>query len=811
MIWRWFWREWRSPSLLIVWLSLTLAVACVLALGRVSDRMEQGLSQQSRDFIAADRVLTASRPVDDAWLQKAKEEGLSVSRQLSFMTMAYANDAPLLSAVKAVDGNYPLYGKLETQPVQAKPQPGTALVAPRLMALLNLKVGDRLEVGDAELTVSGEVVQEPDAGFNPFQTAPRILINYQDIDKTGAVQPGSRLTYRYLFAGEPNALERFGEFVVPQLRPDQRWFGTEQSGTAVGKSLQRAQNFLLLSAVLTLLLAVAAVAVSMGHYCRSRYNLVAVLKTLGAGKRALRRLVIGQWLSVLALAGAVGSLIGILFEQGLMALLAPLLPKALPPAGPWPWLWSLGALLIISLMVGLRPYKQLLATRPLRVLRADAMSNVWPLKFYIPIMLATVALLLALVAGFNLVWWGILFGIMALSLLLGALGWCSLLLLRRLTLKGLALRLAVNRLLRQPWLTTTQLSAFSFSFMLLALLIILRGDLLDRWQQQIPPESPNYFLMNMTEGQLPSLRQFLSGHGIEAGDFYPIVRVRLTGINQQKATERVKEDEPGGEAVNRELNLTWLPADRPSPNEVTGGSWPPKNDEVSVDAGLAERLGLRIGDKLTFTGDTQEFSATISSLRHVDWESLRPNFYFIFPQGALDSLPQTYLTSFRYQQDGTALVELYRQYPTLSLLDIGSMLKQVTTVFQQVGRALEAMVALVIVCGGLLLLAQVQVGMRQRRQELVVYRTLGAGKRLLRRTLWSEFALLGLAAGITAAIGAEVSLWWLQRTLFEFPWQPNFAMWVLLPAFCAGLLSLCGGWLGVRLLGGKALYRRYQE
>lgn len=433
------------------------------------------------------------------------------------MTMAYANDAPLLSSVKAVDGNYPLYGSLDTLPPQQKPQPGTALVAPRLMALLGLKNGDRLEVGDTILTVNGEVIQEPDSGFNPFQTAPRILIHYQDIEKTGAVQPGSRLTYRYLFAGSTDALDRFGEFITPQLRPDQRWFGTEQSGTAVGKSLQRAQNFLLLSAVLTLLLAVAAVAVSMGHYCRSRYSLVAVLKTLGAGRKALRRLIIGQWLSVLALAGVVGSLIGILFEQGLMALMAPLLPKALPPAGPWPWLWSLGALLTISLMVGLRPYVQLLATRPLRVLRADAMSNVWPLKVYIPAMLATVMVLLALVAGFDLTWWGILFGIMALSLLLGVFGWCSLLLLRRLTLKGLAARLAVNRLLRQPWVTTAQLSAFSFSFMLLALLIVLRGDLLDRWRQQVPPDSPNYFLMNMTEGQLPSLKQFLSEKGIEPG------------------------------------------------------------------------------------------------------------------------------------------------------------------------------------------------------------------------------------------------------------------------------------------------------
>ncbi|WP_159566469.1 putative ABC transporter permease subunit YbbP [Budvicia diplopodorum] len=811
MIWRWFWREWRSPSLLIVWLSLTLAVACVLALGNISDRMEQALTQQGRDFISADRVLTSSRPLDPEWLLQADKQQLTLSRQLTFMTMAYANDAPVLSSIKAVDSNYPLYGALETSPANVKPEAGTVLVAPRLLSLMNAKVGDQIDVGDGTFRIAGEVTQEPDAGFNPFQTAPRILINYADIDKTGAIRPGSRLTYRYLFSGTEQNLNRYGDFLTDRLKPDQRWFGTGQSGTAVGKSLERAQHFLLLSAILTLLLSVAAVAVSMSHYCRSRYSLIAVLKTLGAGRKSLRKLIIGQWLSVLVLAALVGCGLGLLFERTLLMLLAPILPKVMPEAGVWPWFWSIGALVFISLMVGLRPYKQLLATRPLRVLRKDTISDVWPLKIYLPAMMLAVLCLLTALVGFNSMWWGALLGILALAVVLGGLGWCSLLLLRRLTLKNLALRLAVNRLLRQPWITTSQLSAFSFSFMLLALLFMLSSGLLSRWQQQIPPGSPNYFVMNIAKQQLPELQQFLVEHQIEAGEFYPIIRVRLTEINQQLATKIVKEDAPGGEAVNRELNLTWLNAAKPSPNEITSGIWPPKAGEVSIDKGLAERLGITIGDTLAFTGDTQTFEAKISSLRRVDWESLKPNFYFIFPDGALDNLPQTYLTSFRYPQDGPALVQLNRQFPTLSLMDIGNILKQITLVFQQVGEALKAMVALVIVCGTLLLLAQVQVGMRQRRQELVVYRTLGAGNRLLRHTLWSEFALIGLAAGITAALGAEISLWWLQYKVFDFPWQPNYLMWILLPMISAALLSLCGGWLGFSLLKGRALYRRYQE
>ncbi|WMT16005.1 putative ABC transporter permease subunit YbbP [Serratia fonticola] len=809
MIWRWFWREWRSPSLLIVWLALTLSVACVLALGSISDRMDKGLSQQSRDFIAGDRVLRTARPVPEGWLLDAQQQGLKVSRQLSFTTMTYAGDRPLLANVKATDAAYPLYGQLETLPANLKPVPGSVLVAPRLLALLDIKVGDNLDVGDTTLRIAGEVVQEPDSGFNPFQSAPGIIINLADVDKTGAVQPGSRLTYRYMFAGAPTDIQRYEERLKPQLKPDQRWYGLEESGSALGKSLQRSQQFLLLSALLTLLLSIAAVAVAMSHYCRSRYDLIAVLKTLGAGRKALSKLIIGQWLAVLLLAGICGSMIGLGFEAVLIRLLAPVLPGELPAAGGWPWLWAMGALVMISLLVGLRPYRQLLATQPLRVLRRDVVANVWPLRYFLPATAVIVIGLLTVLMGASTLLWAILAGMVVLALLLGGIGWGSLLLLRRITLKNLALRLAVNRLLHQPWVTISQLAAFSLSFMLLALLLVLRGDLLDRWQQQLPPDSPNYFLLNMTTAQVPQVKAFLQQHQLHEETFYPIVRVRLSEINQQVATERVHEDDPGGEAVNRELNLTWQ-SDLPDHNPLTAGTWPPKTGEVSMDEGIAGRLKIQLGDTLTFSGDTQSFSAKVTSLRQVDWESLKPNFYFIFPPGALDGQPQTWLTSFRYDGDGKVLTQLNRQFPTLSLLDIGSILKQVGGVLQQVSRALEVMVVLVVICGGLLLLAQVQVGMRQRRQELVVYRTLGAGKRLLRGTLWCEFALLGLVAGIAAAVGAEAALWLLQTKVFDFPWAPTPVLWWALPLLSALLLSLCGGWLGVRLLRGRALFRSYE-
>ncbi|ORM77256.1 MULTISPECIES: putative ABC transporter permease subunit YbbP [Pantoea] len=803
MIWRWFWREWRSPSLLIVWLALTLAVACVLALGSISDRMEKGLSQQSRDFMAGDRTLRSSRPVPEAWLTQAREEGLAISRQLSFTTMTFARETPQLADVKAVDDAYPMFGTLQTEPPGLRPAAGSVLVAARLLALLDLRVGDPIEVGDATLRIAGTVIQEPDSGFNPFQTAPRLLMNLADVEKTGAVQPGSRLSWRYKFSGDAAPLARYDRWIEPRLKGGERWISTENSEDALGRSMQRAQQFLLLSALLTLLLAIAAVAVAMSHYCRSRYDLVAVLKTLGATRRALQRLIIGQWLAVLLLAGVTGSALGQGIELLLLTLLKPVLPASLPAASLWPWLWALGTMFVISLLVGLRPYRLLMATQPLRVLRRDAVARVWPLRVYLPAMALVVVLLLALLLGGSKMLWALLTGVVLLALLLAVLGWGTLLLLRRLVVRNLALRLAINRLLRQPAMTLSQLAAFSLSFMLLALLLVMRGDLLDRWQQQLPPDAPNYFLLNITQAQVPQVRDFLQQHQIKPETFYPVVRARLVELNGKAADPRQDN------ALNRELNLTWQ-AQRPDHNPLLAGSWPPRPGEVSIEAELAQRLGVKPGDELTFSGDTQTFSARISSLRKVDWESLRPNFFFIFPPGALEQQPQTWLTSFRMANNPALLAQLNRTFPTLSLLDIGSIMKQIGQVLAQVSQALEIMVVLVTLCGVLLLLAQIQIGMRQRRQELVVYRTLGASKRLLRGTLWCEFALLGVVSGIAAALGAEAALWALQRKIFDFPWQPDWTLWFALPLCGALLLSLCGGWLGVRLLKGKALFRRFE-
>ncbi|WP_272676483.1 putative ABC transporter permease subunit YbbP [Providencia huaxiensis] len=811
MIWRWFWREWKTPSLLIVWLALTLAVACVLALGRISDRIENSMSYQSRELLAGDLVLRSSHPSDPAWLQEAQKEGLTLSQQISFSTMAYATEnedaRPQLVLVKAADKAYPLYGELITEPAGVTPTKGEILVAPRLLELLNLNVGDNIDIGDATLKVSGKLIQEPDSGFNPFQIAPRVLIAIEDAPLTGAIQLGSRLTYRDMFAGDSQLIDAFQQKYDQDLRNDQRWFTLSENNGAVGKTFQRAQQFLLLSVLLTLLLAIAAVVVSMTHYCRSRHQLIAVLKTLGAGRSALRQWIIGQWLVILIAAALLGSLLGLAFEGILMQILGAMLPKELPPASLMPWVWAIGTLFIIAIIVGSRPYYQLMATQPSRVLREDAKSPVWPLYYYLPIVILIVVGGLFVFAGVNPLLWSILAGIVVVAILLALIGWVGLWGLRHIKFRQLSLRLSVSRLLRQPLQTITQMSAFSLSFMLLALLILVRGDLLDRWQQQLPADSPNYFLINMNQSQLEPVTKLLAEFDVKPTEFNPVVLARLTDINDQSAIEWADQRDPNNNTVRRELSLTWQ-SDLAPANVVDKGTWPPKAGEVSIEQTVVKELGLKLGDKLTFNAGAQVFSATVSSIRTVDWESLRPNFYFIFSEESLSQMPATWLSSFHYEGDGQLLTQLSRHYPTINVLDTGAIITQIQQILQQVSQALEVMVVLVIFCGLLLLLAQIQVGMSQRERELVVYRTLGASKKLMRRTLWSEFALLGLMAGLAAAFGAEIALWLLQSKVFDFPWQPEWRMWVLLPLSAAFLLSICGGWLGLRLLGTGSQHRR---
>jgi len=802
MIARWFWREWRTPSLLIVWLALSLAVACVLALGSISDRMEKGLTQQSRDFLAGDRALRTSKVVAPEWLAKARELGLRVGVQLSFPTMTYAGDTPQLASVKAVDEVYPLYGELQTRPPELKPQPGTVLLSPRLQALLNLKTGDSIDVGDATLKVAGEVLQEPDAGFNPFQIAPRLMMNRADVAKTGAVQPGSRVTWRYKFAGAPPQITAYEKWLLPQLGEDQRWSSPESDEGALGKSLERSRQFLLLSALLTLLLAVAAVAVAMSHYCRSRYDLVAVLKTLGAGRAQLRRLIIGQWSMLLLLSLITGGAMGLLFEQVLLILLRPVLPAALPAASLWPWLWAIGAMTTISLLVGLRPYRLLLATQPLRVLRRDMLPvppSAWLVYGTAIFALGLIMWRLSLDLKITL---ALLGGGLLATLLLGGLLLMGLKAMRRL-LAGASLswRLGLGQLLRHPLAAAGQALAFGLILLAMALIALLRGELLDTWQDQLPDNAPNHFVLNVLPAEKDAFAERIAAISDHAAPLYPVVPGRLIAINGEPVRQLVSKESQGERAIRRDLSLTWA-AELPKDNHIVAGNWWGDQGDadipgVSVEAELAQSLQLKVGDRLSFTigGLTRE--ASVTSLREVNWDSFQPNFYMIFEPDTLQGMPATYMTSFHLPPGKEReLVELARAFPSVTLLQVEALLAQLRSILAQVSLAVEYVLLFVLAAGLAVLFAGLQATLDERIRQGALLRALGAERGLLLRARRAEFGLLGAASGLLAALGCELVSALLYHYAFDLRWQPH--PWLLVLPLIGALLVGGAGLIGTR-------------
>lgn len=836
MILKWFWREWKTPSLIIVWLAMSLSVAAILSLGNLGDRLEQRLNSYSKEFLAGDIVLRSTRPADATWLSDARASNLKVSEQLSFQTMAFAAEnsspsdteisTPLLVSVKATDDLYPLYGELRTAPAAQKIQPGGVIVAKDALVRLGIKVGDFIDIGDASFKILAEIVNEPDAGFSGIQTSPKVLMHLSDIDKTGAVQLGSRLTYRYMFAGDNDAITRYQTELEPKLTTGFRFVGGSDA-SGLNRTVDRAKQFLILCSILTILLSACAVAVAMTHYTRTRYKVIAVLKTLGATHAILRRWIIGQWIVLLLVSILTGGLLGILTEHALILALGNVLPPDLPKPTFKPWIWASASVLSMALLVGLRPYIQLLVTPPIRVLRQVALTSHWPLKIYMPVMSVIVLSLLLFLVGLNKIVWSVLFGILLLGVLLGVVGWLLLGLLKKIKTNNLAFRLAINRLLHQPIITISQLSAFSISFMLLSLLIALQGDLISRWQAQLPKETPSYILMNINEAQKQKIDVFFENQSIEAStDYFTIVLARITKLNGIDAKEAVGEDAAGAESLNREINLTQL-NELPSSNLILEGTWPPKKGETSVEQSVANQLGIQLGDEITFDSGGRTFSAKVTSIRQVNWESMQLNFYFIFPIGDLDNYTKMWITPLvleatnsiklstesakhnegNQMQRVRMMADFSHQFPTISVLDVTALLKQAEQIIAQVSGALQFMAGLVILCGILLMFAQVQVSMRQRHIELVVYKTLGANANTLNKTIWIEFLILGAVSGFVAILGAEVALWSLQKFVFEFPWEPNYKLWLMTPIASSSLLILCGFILSRKLLNRRSNLR----
>ncbi|WMC09868.1 FtsX-like permease family protein [Oceanimonas pelagia] len=779
-------REVASGPLRLFVLALALCVASILSVTLVADRLNAALTVSGRDYIAADRVLAGSRPAEPGWLAEAQRRGLAVSVGQSFNSVLFASEQLQLASIRAVDDAFPFYGELVLAPA-GKVRPGHIWLSARLLALLKVTPGEVVELGNLRLTVAGELVSEPDQGFSPFLLAPRALMHLDDVAATGIFMAGSRSRYRYLFKGDDKALTDYARWLQPRLQQGQRWRGPDNADTPVARSITRAEQFFRLASLTGVLLGILAMAIALGYFSRREQDRIALLKTLGAGRRQLLAW-LGRLLTGLMLLGALlGAVAGYGVHQLILLALGDAMAVPLPPPSLRPFVVAAGLALLTTVMLSVVPLLRLLEVPPLRVLRNEAEARISP-WLSAGILLAGTVALSWLFAGSMGLAAGLLLGLVALVLLLGTL--CrGLLALARLPRGSVALRLALSRLERTRLATLLQFGGVALALFLASLLWVVRGELTDGFLARLPDDTHNRFLINIAEHELTPVRQVLADNGLDSSRFYPIVRGRLVQVNEVPVAE-ISSERGGG--LGRELNLTWS-AEAPEGNRIIDGAWSAAAGGVSVESGLAERLGLVLGDSLTLDLAGQTVSAEVRSIREVDWDSMKPNFYLVLSPDVLADYPAAWMASFYLPEQKRAVeVELIRAFPTITVFDVDALLQQLRTILAQVSQALLVIMALVTGASLLVLLAQVEATLESRRRELVLLRTLGAGSRLIRASLRWEWLGAGLVAGLAAALAVELCVAVLLPGWLDLPWQPHPGLWLALPALGAGLLLLTG-------------------
>ncbi|WP_150913940.1 ABC transporter permease [Marinobacter halotolerans] len=799
-------RDWRERDVRVVLSALIIAVATVATIALFASQLQRTLVTSASSFLAADRQLEAEngREVPQTWIDEAQQRGLETARMVEFSTMVYgANDFQLVS-VKAVSDAYPLRGQLEIQQssdaprqlVANGPVPGEVWINPRLLRLLDLEVGDSLDVGSRSLTVSGLLVREPDGGFNMSALAPRVMMHASDVPSTEVIKEGSRVEYVYLFAGEQEALEGYYSWLEPKLTASHEWEGV-RDGETFSESLERAERFLLLGGSLAVMLAAVAVAVASRQYALSQRDTVALLKTLGVNSQGIGRLYVRR-LGLWGLAGAIGGLVvalplywlltsvlGDVLEQEIDYQLD---PNALVPA----LLTALVSLFAFA-YPPIRRLKNVPAMRVLRSQPGEAGREAIP------------DMVIAIVAIFGLVWLYarevslVLSLLGGLALLLGTLallGWVLVSTLRKISGGGNAWRLALVGLYRHRRASLSQIAVFAMTLMLAATLILVRTSLLDDWQAQLPEDTPNHFLINIAPEAVDEVEQFWAERGQPLKQVYPMVRGRFTELNGNPVREAVTKEERVG-ALNRELNLTWM-GDLPNDNEIVSGQWfkPSQTSGVSIEAELAGKLGIQVGDELTFTIGSDKVTEPVTSIRTVQWDSMKPNFYMAFPPGGgLENMPATWITAFYLPKDQKgALNEFSRKFPTVSVLAIDNIIERIQEIVRQVTQAIEAILALILAAALVVMAAVVSATMQERQREGALLRTLGGRQSLLVRSTMLEFAFLGFFAGVLGVAAAEAAVWALQFRMFEGEFRWHWQAILPIPVVSALVLALFGRW-----------------
>jgi len=803
-------RDWSAGELHVLLWALIIAVSAVSSVNFFTDRIYQALNQQANVLLGADLVVNGDRPFSSIYQQQAKKNNLQQVQVQQFPSMLMAGEQAQLASIKAVTKGFPLRGDMEISEqlfapasiAKNIPESGSVWLEPRLMTSLQLKVGDSIQLGFLKLKVSAVIAAEPGRSGDLFSLAPTLMMNLNDLAATRLIQAGSRVRYQLLLAGPLKAIENYRQDLTE--RDDRGVFfqGIQDARPEIRTALQRAGQFLGLAALITVILAGVAVALAARRYARRHLDHCAIMRCLGSSQARITKVYALQMSLLGLIASVIGCVLGFFAHWVFVFLLGNLLEVNLPAPGVMPVLFGLFTGMITLLGFALPPLLQLKSVPALRVLRRDIGNIKTP--GLISYSLGIVALGLLMIFQARDINLGVLMvlGTLVLLLLIALLAWIMVMLVGRLQkhAKG-AVRLGLSNIPRHQQTSIIQIVAFSIGLASLFLLGVMRSDLLDEWQNNLPDDAPNRFLINIKPQQVDSLRDFFQQQSVSIPDIYPMVRGRLVAINEQAVNPKDYADERAQRLATREFNMSWA-SDLPSHNRLSAGQWW-RSDELeqpylSVEDGIAKTLGLKLGDVLTYDIAGENYNATITNFRKVEWDSFRANFFVIATSQTLNAYPAAYMTSFYLPKDQyETLNQLVAQFPNVTIIDVAVIMDNVRNIISRVSMAVEAVFVFTLLAGLIVLYAGIQATHDERMLENAMVRTLGAQKKQIRTALISEFLVLGLIAGMIAAVSASLQAFMIAERVLHMDYYVN--VWVLLLAPLIGAVGVAiAGLLGNR-------------
>lgn len=801
-------RDWRAGELKLLALALVVAVTSVSSVAFFGDRVHQALTRDAHQLLGADLLLTADHPLDQGFVREARARGLETATSTRLISMSRQAGAAHIAGVKAVSEGYPLRGKLRIAPAlntpdqeaSGVPPPGHVWVDERLSSAIGAEVGTSLELGNARLKVAAILTLEPDRGVTFFNIAPRLMMNDADLPQTGLIQVGSRVTYALMVAGDRAAVDAYEQWAKPRLGRGEGVEGLDNARPEIRAGLDRAQQFLGLTSLLAVVLAAIAIGLATRRFTWRHLDNYAVMRCLGASQRRLFALFAWEFVALGAIAAVLGCALGFgiqqLLAQGLTEIIAVTLPRPswLPVAQ--------GMLMAFVLLLGfaLPPLMRLKRVPALRVLRRDLggpqESQVLSYGAAIAILASLIlwqagnlklgAYVLAGFTGAGLAFAAVSYGALRLAAAAGGLG-------------GIAWRYGLANLRRRARQSTVQILALALGLTAILLLTVTHGDLLKAWRARMPADAPNRFVLNIQPDQREPLAGFFREHGLPPVVGYPMVRGRLMAINSVEVSAENYSEARTQRLVEREFNLSYMD-ELPEHNRVSAGRWFSSSDRaggaISVEEGIARTLGIKLGDRLTWSVGGQQFTAPVTSIRRLDWDSMRINFFVIATPPLLERQPTSYILSFHLAgSQGAVMNQLTHAFPNLTIVDMSLVLRQALAVMDRVVEAVQLVFLFALAAGLLVLYAALLATEDERVREAALMRALGASRKQVAAAQRVEFITIGLVAGTLAAAGATGIGMLIAPKVLQLEYTVNPLLWLLGPALgaaCVAINALAG-------------------